>query len=276
MFGPHADYRSGAKVPAPHLVPAANRGGAIADFGLEHIHRRRADEASDKQGLRVGIDLERRAHLFGDAGVHDDHAVSQRHRLDLIVGDIERGDAELALQRLNLEAHLHTQFGVEIGQRLVKQEDSGFANDRPAHGHALALAAGELSRLAVEIGLEFEHPCRLGDTGEDLRLWHIGYLEPVGHVVEHAHMRIKRVVLEHHGDIAFTRLEIVDHPVADGDLTRGDGLKPGDHAQQGGLAAARRADNDDELAVADLCIDAVNDLGAAVVLPDCLEGNFSH
>ena len=44
---------------------------------------------------------------------------------------------------------------------------------------------------------------------------------------------------------------VVDHAVADGDLAGGDVFQPRDHAQQGGLAAARRADQHDELAVID-------------------------
>ncbi len=42
--------------------------------------------------------------------------------------------------------------------------------------------------------------------------------------------------------------------------------RPGDHAQQRGLAAARRADEDDELAVVDVDVDAVDDLGRARAL----------
>ena len=39
--------------------------------------------------------------------------------------------------------------------------------------------------------------------------------------------------------------------------------RPGDHAQQGGFAAAGRADQDDELAIIDLDADAVQDFGGA-------------
>jgi hypothetical protein len=49
---------------------------------------------------------------------------------------------------------------------------------------------------------------------------------------------------------------------------RGDGLEPGDGAQQGGLAAARGADEDDELAVGDRQIDAVRTSDLAVGLGD--------
>jgi hypothetical protein len=73
---------------------------------------------------------------------------------------------------------------------------------------------------------------------------------------KHRHVRVERVVLEHHGDVAVARLELVDDAPADG-ISPGDRLQPRDHAQQGGLAAARRADDDDELAVAMAMLDAV-------------------
>ena len=53
------------------------------------------------------------------------------------------------MQRLQLGAHLHAQLGVEVGQRLVEQEHRRLAHDGAAHRHALALAAGELARLAL-------------------------------------------------------------------------------------------------------------------------------
>ena len=45
-------------------------------------------------------------------------------------------------------------------------------------------------------------------------------------------------------------------------------LQAGDHAQQRGLAAAGRADEDDELAVVDLQVDAVDHARGAEVLAD--------
>ena len=46
----------------------------------------------------------------------------------------------------------------------------------------------------------------------------------------------------------------------DQDRAAADLLEPGDHAQQRRLAAARRADQDQELAVGDVEADAVDDL----------------
>ncbi len=48
----------------------------------------------------------------------------------------------------------------------------------------------------------------------------------------------------------------------------GDVLEPGDQAQQGRLAAARRADEDDELARLDVEVDALDDVDGAERLLD--------
>jgi hypothetical protein len=86
------------------------------------------------------------------------------------VRDVDRRRLEALVQLLDLGAHLHPQLGVEVGQRLVEQEHLRIADDRAAHGDALALAAGELPRIAIEIGLEAEDVRRLPDTLGDLGL----------------------------------------------------------------------------------------------------------
>ena len=53
-----------------------------------------------------------------------------------------------------ISAHLHAQLGIEVRERFVEQEHLGVANDRPAHGDALALAAGELARIAAKQRLQ--------------------------------------------------------------------------------------------------------------------------
>jgi hypothetical protein len=59
-----------------------------------------ADEAGDEGGGRPVEDLAGRVGLLDPARVHDHHQVGERHRLLLRVGDVDEGDAELALDRL--------------------------------------------------------------------------------------------------------------------------------------------------------------------------------
>ena len=86
-------------------------------------------------------------------------------------------------------------------------------------------------------------------------------------------MRVKRVALEDHGKIALGGGQVVDDAVADGNRAIGDVLEAGNHAQQGGLTAAGRADEDEEFTGADIEIDAVDDLEAGIGLADFAEGD---
>ncbi len=97
--------------------------------------------------------------------MHHGDARGERHRLDLIVGDVDRGLAERLVQLLDLGAHLDAELGVEIGERLVEQEEGRVADQRAAHGDALALAAGKLARLAMEQPLDLEKAGDARDRG---------------------------------------------------------------------------------------------------------------
>jgi hypothetical protein len=203
--------------------------------------------------------------------------VAHRHRFDLVVGDVHGGDGELTLQRGDLGAHLHAQLRVEVRQRLVHEERGRLAHDRPAHRHALTLAAGELARLAVEVLLELEDRCRLADARVDLVLGDLGQLERESDVVVHRHVRVQRVVLEHHGDVAVLGLDVVDDSVTDLHRAAADRLEPGDHPQRRRLATARRPDQDEELLVGDLQIEVVNRVESVVVdLVDAFELDSCH
>ena len=66
-----------------------------------------------------------RGNLLEDAALDHRDPVAHGHGLDLVVGDVEGGDAQLALQRGDLGPHLHPQLGIEVRQRLVEQEERG-------------------------------------------------------------------------------------------------------------------------------------------------------
>ena len=98
--------------------------------------------------------------------------------------------------------------------------------------------------------------CSISATSRDrllaLRLRHAADLHAEGDVPGHRHVRIERVGLEHHGDVALGRMQVVDRAAVDADLARGDRLQPGDGVEQRGLAAAGRADQHQEAALLDL------------------------
>ena len=85
-------------------------------------------------------------------------------------------------------------------------------------------------------------------------------------VLAHCHRRVQRVGLEHHRDVAVLRLDAVDDAPGDLDRAAADALKPGEHCQQRRLAAARRADQRDELAGLGFEVDVVQHLDVAEAL----------
>ena len=84
-------------------------------------------------------------------------------------------------------------------------------------------------------------------------------------------MRIKRVRLEHHGDPAFGSVYIVHPRAPDGQIAAGNIFQPGNHPQQGGFSAARRADKDHKLLWLNHQIDALDHLMQAVCLAQLLQ-----
>ena len=203
-----------------------------------------ADEARDHLGRRPGIEVARRGELLDDAGVHHGHPVGQGHGLGLVVRNVDHRRPGLPMQATELGLHLLTQMSVEIGERLVEQNQRGIGGETARQGDPLALPAGQRLRPAVGQVVE----AHLGQAGAHLRLpagrGQAAQLEGVAHVLRHAHVRPERVGLKHHGDLARLRRQA--------SLGRGDGLatqpdlsgvgclEASDETQQGGLAAARR------------------------------------
>ena len=89
-------------------------------------------------------------------------------------------------------------------------------------------------------------------------------------------MRIQRVVLKHHRDVAILGLQIVDDFAVDPDFAVSDRLQARDHAQQRGFAATGRAYDHDEFTIGDGEIDAVYYVYVAVGFFDLFEFNLCH
>src|SRR6266545_4194243 len=182
--------------------------------------------------------------------------------------DVDRGGLEPLVQLPDLRAHRHAQLRVEVRQRLVEEEDARVAHDRAPHRHALPLAPRELAREPLEQVFEPQDLRRSPDAlPDDLRAG-LREAQAERHVVEHRHVRVERVVLEHHRDVPLLGRDVVHDPPPDRDLSARDLLEPRDHPEQRGLAAPRGADEHNELAVRDVHVDAVDDGGRAEPLLD--------
>ena len=153
------------------------------------------------------------------------------------------------LQLRELDPGAQPKRRVEVGQRLVEQEQLGLLDQRAADRDALALAARQLRRACGRAAARSRAPARHRRSGaRSRRSATRALLQPERHVLAHAHVRVERVMLEHHRDAALARRQAVDAAAFEPDLAGVGGLEPGDDPQQGRLARSRRAEEGDELA----------------------------
>ena len=183
----------------------------------------------------------------------------------------------MSLNPQNLGAHLHAKLRVEVRERLVHEEDLWLAHDRAPHRHALALAAGQLARLSVEVVDQADDARRLLDPPPGFRLRHLPHPQREPDVLRNRHVWVQRVVLEDHRNVARARRQVVHDALADPDLAVRDLLETRDHAQRRRLAATGRADEHDELAVLDREVEVGDGAVAVTVdLGDVVEGDSGH
>ncbi len=127
----------------------------------------------------------------------------------------------------------------------------GFLGKRTSERDALLLAARQLVRLALGERGQLDHGQHLGDAGGDLVLGHAFLPEAEADIRLDRHVREERIGLEHHvarapvGRHAGQALPVQQH------VALGRVLEAGHHAHHGGLAAARRPQQGEELALVD-------------------------
>ena len=210
------------------------------------------DEVRDERRARPVVDLARRRQLDDPTRVHDRDAIGHRQRLFLIVRHVDERDADLAVQALELELHLLAELEVERPERLVEEQDRGLVDERPRERDPLLLAARELVGPPAVQTAEAHLLERLPDGAPDLGGGPGLDAQPERDVLEHAQVRKERVVLEDGVDVPSVGGQAVDALAPDRDRSCRLGLEAGDDAEGGGLPAAARAQESDELPARDV------------------------
>ena len=217
-----------------------------------------ADEISHETGGGPLVERLGRPHLADFSEAEDRDAIRHRQRFFLVVRHVDRGDAELLLELADLRPHLHADLGVEIGERLVEQQHLRIQHERTRQRHALLLPARQLAGITIAQPGETHllqhrsHPPGPVGRGD------LAQLQAVRDVLGHRHVRPQRIVLEHHADAALVRRHVVDHAIAETDLARVRRVETGQEPQQRGLAAARRTEEGEHLALLDRQADVVD------------------
>ena len=127
------------------------------------------DEAGNERGLGPVVNLFRRANLFDGATIENHDAVGEFYRLVLIVGDEDGGVAGTVVKIAQPVPELATDLGVERAERLVEQQETRLDRKRAGERDTLALAAGQLRRIAPAEIAELDQVEQFADTSADRR-----------------------------------------------------------------------------------------------------------
>ena len=110
--------------------------------------------------------------------VHQRDAVGERDRLDLIVGDDQRRRADRAQDVAQLDAQRLAQLGIEIGQRLVEQQQLGRDRECARQRDALLLPAAQRHRAPIVESFEPDKAQQLGAAASLLGARHAALRMP--------------------------------------------------------------------------------------------------
>ena len=232
---------------------------------VEQVHLRRSQEGCDEQVLRAVIQELRSIYLLHDTVFHDDDTGTHGHCLYLVVGDVNKGGCKLVVKLGDFGSHLHTQFCVEVGQRLVEKEYLRFTDYCTTERDTLTLTAGKSFRLTGEKRFDAENGCGFTHAGIYFLGIYFAQFKTERHIVVNGHVRIQSVVLEHHRYIAVLRIGVVYQLIVDVKLARGDFFQTGNHTQGGGLTATGRSDEYDKFFIVDFEVEVAYSLDVAVV-----------
>ena len=207
-------------------------------------------EGGHKLGLRFLVQLLRGAYFQQAPEAHHADAVCQVEGFFLVVGHQDGGDAQLALDGFQRAAQLHPDFGVQSAQRLVQQQHFRLVSQGARQGNALLLPARELLGHAVAQPCQPYQVEQLVAALAALGGGRFADAQPELHVLRHRHVLEQGIVLEDKPHPALLGRQVSHIPPVQQHPPVIHPRQAGDQAQDGGLSAAARAEQDEELAIA--------------------------
>ena len=150
--------------------------------------------------------------LVDNAILHHDDEVRNGHSLFLIVSNKDGGDPCLPLDAAQFLAGLQTQTGIQIGKRLVQQQDARHLHQRTGNGHTLLLTARKLAGFAIHQALQLHQLCCLQRHIRHLLFGELvlslAVFQRKGDILLHGQMGIQGVILENKTNTAILRRQV--------------------------------------------------------------------
>lgn len=246
MAGTHAKaklaFADGPQVDVQREVHEVGEAHFIATDAPGHqVDRRLGKQLGRQHGLRLVIDLGGLAALDHPALVENRGGTAQGQGFVGFGGGVD-GDGVTRLEQLaHFLAQFFAQFVVQVHQGLIEQNQLGILDQRPGHGGALLLAAGEFQGVTLEEFLDAQHFRGFEDFALDLLGRDSGLAQRRGDVLEHGHGRVVDELLIDHRHIAQAHRLLGDVHAIHQDAPAVRLVQAGHQAHQAGLAGERAA-----------------------------------
>ena len=159
--------------------------------------------------------------------------------------------------RADLGAQLVAHARVERRERLVEQQHARLDRERAGQRDALLLAAGELVGVVPGVVGEADELEHLLGARRALRRAHLAHPQAELDVAAGVHVGEQAVGLEHHPHVAAVRGHVGDVAAADHHAPAVGAVEAAEQPQRRRLAAARRAEQREQLARGDVEVELV-------------------
>jgi hypothetical protein len=130
-------------------VPGPFAGGATPD-------RRVAGEVGEPGRAWLAVQFKGTTGLQEAAAFDDGEVVRARDEIGRVMGDVEEGEVEVALEIPQESAQVAPEGGIEMGEGFVKEDESGLEDEGATDGGACGFAAGECGGEVMEARAEVE------------------------------------------------------------------------------------------------------------------------
>ena len=206
---------------------------------------RRISECLRRQQIRRSpVDLDRLAVLCHPSLAQCCGPAAEKQRFRRFGGGIDEDGARLGEDPWQFFAQLFPKLVVEVGQRLVQQDEAGILDQRACKRRALLLSPGKIERRSVEIGRQLQKLGGLAHLPVDRLLVLAGNPHRRGDIFVDRHCRVVDELLVDHRDMAVLHPDASDILAVEVDGSGGGYVEPRHQPHERRLAGKRWSQQD--------------------------------
>ena len=172
---------------------------------LEKVHPWVAHKPAAKDIIRLIINFTRGGILDNPPILHQRDTVGQGHRLGLVVGDVDNRLVEAGEEFLKRPLELQLGIDIDIGDRLVEEDDARLTGNGAGNRDLLARAIVKTANILVYAIAHLQQFDHLMDAPLTFRLGELFFAQRQFDIFAHADAAVDHRILKDHANVALAR-----------------------------------------------------------------------